>query len=363
MSDETGVVLGRKKKMSFRCARLPANLLVVLLMQSAGTIESPAMAADPLKDRFLSEAPRKWQEYRSHSTRFQGSVMDTTVDLEAGGKVIDQMLVEFKQNRASGCTLAAARFFVPKQRRPQVDAINFQYEFTLNRRDSLAPWAIINTEMITSGDSSSRDCMSNRALEYWPQVGLLFHQTYDLLPYLLKQPDFSIKAVTPVMVPSSQLAKVEFEYQPKETGGDISPLRAGWVLLDPERYWLVVKFEAQVDAPGAYKGLIVGSMEYEQDEEVPIAKKRVFEQKRTYADGTKGHYETRFEFQIAEADVEESDFYLSAFGLPEPISASVRPTRWYLWALLAAGVSLVLAFLLRRHAKRRDWTLSRANRI
>jgi hypothetical protein len=45
-------------------------------------------------------------------------------------------------------------------------------------------------------------------------------------------------------------------------------------------------------------------------------------------------------------DKTPDDFRLSAFGLPEPADATLptKPTRWYLWLLVAAGVCAALAF-------------------
>jgi hypothetical protein len=261
------------------------------------------------------------------------------------------MVVEFKQNRSHGCTLSSGQFLIP-ERGIKLDAINSRYEFNVLRRDTKAHWAIGRTERITNSDPGSRDCMSNRSLDYWTQHALLFTHTCDLLPFLIEQSEFNIRAVTPVMVDSSQLAKLEFDYQPKDTQGDISQLRAGWVLLDPERYWVIVRFEAQVDDSSTGKGSIAGNIEYEKGTAVPIVKKSVLRQKARFLDGKQGEYETRFEFQITEADVPESDFFLSAFGLPEPTFAGPRPTRWYLWVALAGVFCLVLAVLLRRRARR-----------
>jgi len=272
-------------------------------------------------------------------------------------------MLEFKQSRDAGCTLVSARFLVPKERLPVLNAINPHYEFDLTRRDSLASWAISRTEFISSGDSSSRDCTCNRALDYWAQHALLFIHTFDLLPFLVQQPEFSVKAVTPVTLGARQLARVEFDCRPKKTEGFISPLRTGWVLLDPERYWVIVKYEAELNTPGFWTGSIAGSVEYEEGEDVPIPKKRVQRQKRANTDGTEDEYEMRSEFQITEVEVPASEFYLSAFGLPEPTMAAAPPTRWYLWVALAAGVCLVLAVVLRWRAKRTSWTMSNANRM
>ena len=281
--------------------------------------------------------------------------------------MIEQARFKFRQNRGSGCTLVSVRHLVPKERPTTAEAINPRYEFDLVRHDPLAAWAITRTDLISNGRSSARDCMSNRALDYWPQRALLLLHTYDLLPFLIEQVEFTVHSVNPVTVGTSELAKVEFEYQPKDSKGvntgDLSPVKAGWVLLDPNRYWLIHKFEAQVEYPGLWKGPIEGYVEYDASQVVPIPKKRILKQKRMNSDGSLGEYESRFEFEMTEAEAPESEFYLSAFGLPEPILATPRPTRWYLWGALAAGLCLLLAVLLRWRAKRSCWTTISPDKI
>src|SRR6266404_2970720 len=55
------------------------------------------------REKFLTEAPRKWAEYRVHSDRFQGSV--TMLSRKHWGAVHEKSTAEIKQNQALGCVL------------------------------------------------------------------------------------------------------------------------------------------------------------------------------------------------------------------------------------------------------------------
>ena len=72
--------------MGFRSRELRAFIMAAAFILQTGAIKNPVAAGDYLKERLLGEAPRKWQEYQLHSRRFQGSVLDTMVDLRVGGK-------------------------------------------------------------------------------------------------------------------------------------------------------------------------------------------------------------------------------------------------------------------------------------
>lgn len=324
--------------------------ICAVLMHFPSCNQSYGGIGDSLRERFFSEAPKKWQEYRSHTARFQGSVRDTTVDLKAGRKVTEEMICAFKQNRSAGCTLVSGRKIHRTASMEDLYALNLQYEFQLGRRDPQLGWAMAGVERIQDGKSLSSDCMSNSALDYWPQHALLFIHTYDLLPHLIEQPEFDVKSVVLVSEDSRQYARVDFDYRPQKSGPDVSPLRTGWVLLDPERFWVIVKYEVQLEVPDSFKGSIVGSMEYEKGNAVPIPKKGTQRHKRIHSDGETTDQEVTYEFHMTEADVPESEFFLSAFGLPEPFDVR-QPRRWYLWAALAAVPCLALAIFLHRRAR------------
>jgi hypothetical protein len=86
-------------------------------------------------------------------------------------------------------------------------------------------------------------------------------------------------------------------------------------------------------------------------------------------DNGKAHdVEMRQDYQLVEGDVPESEFFLSAFGLPEPVAANLeqvglkpqpidvpwqKPMPPYVWVLTGVGICTIVAIGFRYFARRR----------
>jgi hypothetical protein len=304
-------------------------------------------------DRFSKEAPEQWAKYRARASRLQGSwsyVVSSIVSPNQK-RLRVKRYQELKQR--NGCALYLEQKFVEGEKEDGgawLESVNPSYGFELHRSTPDGPWAV---------SQFGKDLWSQASINtpsWWvEEVTTLPYRIWDMGPALqvmVKEAGFTVKQVTPVSRDGRQFAGVEFAYQPADPS--VIPLRGGWVLFDPDRYWVTRGFELQTDWSRAgstsAKGTDEASLEYvEAGDGFPILKQIVY----TRQIPTRGnHTEFRYEYDLREADVPESDFTLSAFGFPEPVGIGKEPTRWYIWVAVAAVVCLALAGFFRWLARR-----------
>jgi hypothetical protein len=181
------------------------------------------------------------------------------------------------------------------------------------------------------------------------------------LANILDDPGFTIQRSIVHKVGDKPLVLVDFRYKPKginhpDAKDPRKPkitcvLEKGTIILDRERAW-----SAQQTTLQYINGIIVNiQLEYKGEHRgLPVISKIIEEIAVT------GHAQREVSWlQFSDLrfhDVPESDFTLSAFGLPEPVGVEweqPRP-RWYLWIMVVAFALLALALTLGYLRKRRS---------
>lgn len=342
--------------MSARACQLLSRLFSLIAIGCFALCVHACLAGgdDTWKKRFFAEAPRKWAEYLSRCERFQGSGSFSHVDMLAGEKWVEKGAYEFKQNPDCGCALFGGVVEDIAGERHSLRCINSRYVFELFGR----PWVLDHWEPLSEkeGVPSPRASVEQRTRE-----ALHFMYTDQQLSSLITQPEFTVHSVTPMNLGEREFAKVEFAYRPEKADPPKLRLTDGWVLLDPQRYWVINNYQVSVVrlAGGkSWKGSMVGTYEYEEGVAgIPIPKRLVIRNKQVDDNGKADDFEMRHEFKIVEAEVPESEFLLSAFGLPEPVEPvalnSQKPMPPYLWVLIGVGTFAMLAVGFRYLARRR----------
>ncbi len=314
--------------------------------------QSRAFAQDDAswKDRFQAEAPPAWEKYRTRAKRFQGSLERTTVRLP-NREVVDRDRCEIKQR--DGCALFLAQDLEggdPPNHKGLVLGINSRYGFELSRQTLTAPWTVANLGTDLSQGMTFRFASPpTEAVVQWTT----FPTTLAMIPYFpmvgIEGPGFTLKRVTPTTRNDGQV-KVEFAYRPPTDKPRIPSIKNGWVLYDPQRSWTIREYNVQAVWAEKVVASVVVAYEYKEAADgFPIPQRVI--RRMTPIGGVDA--ERRYEFDLEEADVPESDFTLSAFGLPEPTGVE-RPTRWYLWAAVLGFGCLGLAVVLRWRARRAE---------
>jgi hypothetical protein len=228
---------------------------------------------------------------------------------------------------------------------------NSQYVFELFRRAETKPWVIVKVEKF----EQPRDAVHHRV---GVESLVLFTPGGPIgLPDVLQSKEFKpidISQERPGSKPE-ELVRVTFRYSPDNK--KVYP-RDGVVAvaLDPLGDWVLRRAEVEIESHGKKRKGIWKSV-----------------LRRDYKPGPDGHPllsggELRNTFQengqvidenryLVEMDLKqrksipESEFTLSAYGLPEPYWARPEPRPWYLWFGIAGIVCLALgasAFWLKR---------------
>lgn len=148
--------------------------------------------------------------------------------------------------------------------------------------------------------------------------------------------------------------EIDFDYAHEVEKPD-NPNMKGTLLLDPQRFWCVRSYNIEVSQKTIdFKVLELGQTEGS----LPVPKRAVRKTEwGSPKDGIKNEAESQYEYTLSEPRrlPGDEEFTLSAFGLPDPVGFEAeKPTRWYLWLMLAAIVCLVLgvtARSLRRRAR------------
>lgn len=313
----------------------------------------PLLAQPPAgwQERFTKEAPQGWEQYRARAGRVQGSFSWTTVLLAPEKRTMTDRRCEIKQAAGGALWLTQSAAEGGKASRTgSLRAVNPQYAFQLHRDAPDGPWVISEMDLTLSDGVSFNS--PTKEVGFWSTYALYLFS--DMLPDMVKQPEFKVRAVSAASSQGSQWVKLEYDYRAKDIKR--KPLRGGWVLLDPDHHWVIRQYEVEVEwwqgdnKPGA-KGTVAGTYEYGEGDDGLLLLRRVIQKHKPI------EREDRFEFTLAEADADDDEFYLSAYGFPEPPGVR-RPTPWYLWAALVGVVCVVLALAAHRFARRTEITRS-----
>lgn len=314
---------------------------MLLLVLNASALA--AQTAPDWKARFLEEAPAAWQSYEAFAGKLQGSILSLS---EFGGDGRDEPIRESMEVRQNGCWgVHVYETDAKGHGRPySVRGRNSRYAFELRRADDSSPWvlAAFNENLDKTGEGAGFPC-GFCVKEVLPAI---YGRTMAML---LQSPDFTLVEATPAREDGSDLVVVRFLYRPAQRSND--PLGDGTVHLDPARHWLPIR--AAVEGIwGDDKGTIDLSFEYaDSPARFPMLAKTV---RRVRVPASRpGNPEVddtltvTYDLHVAESRP-ESDFMLSAFGLPEPHSSPSRLP----WVLgIAGATALVVALLLRRLAR------------
>jgi hypothetical protein len=302
------------------------------------------------KERFLAEAPPAWEKYRMRAKRFQGSIERIHTRLAPKREVMDRDRCEIKQR--DSCALFLAENLgngSPPDNSGLVMATNGLYGFELRRLNPTTSWLVANLDVdLSDGMTYRLGSPPSEGVVYWSTCPI----TFELIPYFsgvtIQDPEFVLKQLLPTHRKNEQLMMVEFDYRSPSDKPKIPSVK-GWVLYDPQRFWVIQEYNAHVEWTSS-KVEASTRVVYEYKEAAdgfPIPKRVT----RRFTPVKGVDRESRFEFNLEEADVPESDFTLSAFGLPEP--SGVRwPRPWYLWFAMLGIICLSLAALVRWWTRR-----------
>jgi hypothetical protein len=309
------------------------------------------------KSRFLEEAPSKWKQYRLYAKRLQGHREATIL----GPRTYNlRQTHDIKQNSASALFTEEATFKWEKVDRHSALAFcqNSRYSFRLERNTESTNWVLTGLTLGPDKGTYLKSEPLGEALD--KLISPHFYLDGLSFDYLFRQPGFEVRGVSQERTrPEAVLVRVDFSYERRNYPGENDTARyIGWMVLDPELFWCAASVQARYEVNG--KAISTLRLEHALTRgqgALPIIKRSTFENTPVSGNAElirKGV----FEFSLTESsNVPETDFTLTAFGLPEPqgIIWNRRP-RYYLWFLGLGVTALLIAFLWRRLARREKLT-------
>lgn len=307
-----------------------------------------ALSDDTLRQRFIEEAPRKWEEYAERASMVQGVMKLIQHDAASGTK--STTTVSRKANNE--CRLVVIDYD-SLETRDEVYAYNSHYSFFLNRVRDEAGW------QLTSGGPRKKEGLNEEgiiaAIDRYATVNREFVSLAPIaLVDLVKRPEFKLVSAEWDTVDEKQLAKITFtcQHDMLVEGANANPYQEGVLWLDPNQFWIVRK------ATGVKEGLkglkVLANIEITQSTtnlEVPLPAlvKSVYVRSIPGQRDLNIPIEVEYDLRIPSELPTDSEFSLTAFGLPELdrlASESIgTPTRWWLWSTLLGVAMLVLVLV------------------
>jgi hypothetical protein len=300
----------------------------------------------------LSEARKSWQRYENFSKRLQGSLSYKMIDLSKGTSAAVQ---DFGFKQRPGCALIDMREEIDAGKpsnQQTVRSSNSHYSFRLSRQGEVGLWAVTNIQFAEERlDSTPFDY-----IDRWVNCPVTFSMLFDDLRRLSDDPGFSVTDVVRIPQGQKSLVRMVFAFDSGKNPKNSTrvPSAKGWILLDPERFWVLQEFEATLQWPRLVRkeGILTvdrkGLLTYQTNRSgFPLLKEAKVTSKRR---GDNSQFEYQYKFELLEKEVPEKDFMLTAFGFPEP-GKKPYSIPWFAVALGTGIVCLGSALWLQRRRR------------
>ena len=234
----------------------------------------------------------------------------------------------------------------------QARGCNSRYLFFVNRSQEMSPW-LLNGAMSNQAIIKPTKHPRFRA----EQLGPLGHleRAWMLcakpLSDLLDDPRFTLKELREVELNAKQCVRLEFTYRPEENARrDLKTItQGGFVIFDPERDWSIQQYEER----GPQKLRAKGELAYQK---MPDGSYLVERSSLLNLEGDKLGSSYKFQFdRLVAREIPESEFTLSAFGLPEVTAYRERGHRQslvWMWLIVGGGLLLAASIAVLRRIKR-----------
>lgn len=332
----------------------PCAFRSIWILMVIGVIHASANGSQAQHEIFDENVIQKWKEYEVFSHSFQGTARIQRI---VNGKSQEYVL-RYKQNRE--CALSIG----PHQRDPSLlfcSLGNPHYLAILDLSKTDPSNAVLHkftpiTENM--GPDSILEVTS------WKTSVHFYYGRTKWLRQAVSDPSFKVTKTAREIQNGQELVRVDhvYNYVLQLANRDTHVRAQGTLWLDPSRCWCIQRSKISSEVTDD------GKRSADREEEVvcetidhpsgfPILKNVTEHVKITnhkLKRNSGGTTKTEYELEVNN-NVPDSEFTLSAFGLPEPAGMEPvkKPIPIYVWILLAAGVCGALAFAFRSLARRK----------
>jgi hypothetical protein len=328
--------------MNMRAFPLIASLVLICAQGAA----LRAQDSDAIR-KFEAEAFRAWQEYLPHTKKMVGKWEGKHT---WAGKLQSHYIVELKQN--NGCCMVISTPLVAAQKMDDalLFANNSEYFFTLRKKKQARDWVLSD---LGTDKKKMDQFVKSTLLDGLDH--LLAVEPDVRLTDLVALPYFKVVRARFVVLENRKLVELEFDSFHELPKKDWRvKVQKGTLILDPSNLWCLKSANLETvsfnpEAPNSPNwswrpAKTVIEYTYRSEDRVPVPESRI-----ERASDEHGQSESRIDYGINLLDVPDTDFRLSAFGLPEPKGVTWRkPIPYYLWIMGGGFASLVIGVFLRR---------------
>lgn len=309
---------------------------------------------EAMKDRFLREAPTAWEEYSKKTARLQGRFSFQLSQTLGNAKAKD--LYELKKG-SRGRTLllvTTERTLQGKNTRTtgEVFGSNPDYGFTLKRNHLAMPWIL--TALIDRQNEPNSVFKSHKLDETIDSFTNDLVWIYkERLATMAQQPEFRVIGCRTVHLSGDNLVEVTFDYSHDVKPGG-NPVQGGTLVLDPQRFWSLRYYDVRIRSDRGQGTLKFKVLKWHEMDGLPVPDSAVLETDTVINKiQNQQKWEYTYELRVPDSLPLDSEFTLSAFGLPEP--QVTRPgIPWYLWAASLGVCFLSVGVFFRWRARRTE---------
>lgn len=303
------------------------------------------------KDQLITYLLAQWKQFDERFINYEGETRMYAVDASTG---VEKKKLQVIQSVRSAPPLESHKVCwgdspeaIPAGSfaRENLSCKNTKYVFFLSRSAEKPDWLLKTVHV-----GLARPKYKDETLEEKTRAYLAPHFGVNYIPLLEMVPDdcFRLTRYREKEAGGEQLIELDFTleretYMKKHNRSSCSFV-GGKLILDKTRYCCIQSYELYTPEGDRWVG------RYSLDEkfpDLPIVAKNVW--RGSWEPKNVSHH---YEYSIKKIPApSESDFTLSAFGLPEPAGVTWPKSRWYLWFAAMAAGAFGLGWFLRRKAK------------
>ena len=314
--------------------------------------------------RIDNEIIQRWKDYESFSRLLQVEFYE---DIYIDGRKHSERRGWYRQNK--NCFMTKDIKEGEKYSRIMI----YNHHYYAELKEDVAQKNYILHNLVRSGDSTDEFSRDEQLYNIFTATSPHFCWQWMKLSNLVEQSSFRVDKISQVIDDGHSLMKVDYHVLLDQDNKfyDID----GTLFLDQDYYYCLRKHISNeniyyfVDSRKSKKlaRSVIWHIDYQISslmENYPIVDSMTIKMSGKRIDLARSGMESSINYEIRRwykceinRHVPDSEFTLSAFGLPEPVGVEwERRTPVYVWLLLAAGVLGLLALVLRWLAHRRRTT-------
>ncbi|HUE72682.1 MAG TPA: hypothetical protein VMP01_17485 [Pirellulaceae bacterium] len=341
-------------------ARRPSLVLMVVCSVCCCWQTSRLQASDALKRQVLEEAPRAWEFLRKRAENRSIVTLMTTSPAEG-----ERSVGKFMSKARGRCQLfieelitssGEPRKDAPEPMRVNVYGMNEHYYFQLRAATRDGPYKLVKLQRLPS-DAGPDDVPIDLVRLMWESRNLGMAIEVEALPEIFKKPYFELLSAEQIVEGDETYIRCKIAYdQPRdETTFPFGvPLwsTSFQVDLDPRNHYRIRRVTTEHDWPIQKKTYLLT----DELRETNPGEAGVYLREYTSVDKATNQVDssTKYEFlELSYGSPAKSDFYLSAFGLPEPPGVRKPGIPAFVWVGGAGIVLVIVAFVVQRRRKER----------